>query len=354
MIRVRDGKKGKRYQVRVHTGGGKYKVLGTFKTRQEARRAEAKWEVERKTPDKILCRDFAERFLQHYRETRKVSSYDHAKSAIDFWLREFGNRSLHTLTRDECRTWAASANPDSGKLNRWAARPVITMLNEALEEGLIDRNPMKGTAPQTRGRKNKKPLTVAEVDELSSIAKDLWGDFMWAFVRFAAYSGMRSGEIFALRWDAVNLPANRVQVRARLYRGDIDLPKTNTVSEIGLLPEAREAVLTMDRNSDWVFTGKRGTQLTRPQLVYYWNPIRAAFGRNVTPHELRHFLGHHLYVTLGYPARDVAGQLTHTTPALVETLYGHGDHGAVGRIMDSYEERSNVVPIQGHRRANTA
>src|SRR5690242_16750612 len=99
MIRVRDGKHGKRYQVRVNKGGGKYEVLRTHDTRKEARKAEAKWEAGRKPTDKVLCRHFAKRFPQHYGQTRKVSSYDHYKTSTDLWLKEFGNRSLHTPTR---------------------------------------------------------------------------------------------------------------------------------------------------------------------------------------------------------------------------------------------------------------
>lgn len=346
-IRVTQTKtKGKRYAARVHLGGGRYRVLAQRTTRREAKEDEAKWQLSRTKPERVKAYDFANRWLAAYKEQRKISSSAIAEAAIKHWLKEFGRRSLGSITRDEARDWAAGINPKTGKPNRWAVPPVITMLNEALEEGLIERNPFRGLAHRSKGRAHKTPLTVAEVERLAAIAAEQWGKTMKAFVLFAAYSGMREGEIFALRWDAIDLNRGRIKIKQRFYGSDLDIPKGGRPREITLLPEARAALEGLERRSEWVFTGIRGNHLTQSSLAYYWNPIVAAFGRRVTPHELRHFLGHHMYVTLGYPSRVVARQLTHSSPRLVEDLYGHGDVGALEEIERTYEERSNVVPLR--------
>ena len=83
--------------------------------------------------------------------------------------------------------------------------------------------------------------------------------------------------------------------------------------------------------------------MTASTLAYYWQGISAVFGP-VDPHELRHFAGHHLYVTLGLPARVVAVQLGHASPRLVEELYGHGDVGALKEIDRAIGV--NVVPLR--------
>ena len=69
-----------------------------------------------------------------------------------------------------------------------------------------------------------------------------------------------------------------------------------------LLPEARDAVLSVPRDGERIFRAKRGGDLTASTLAYYWQAISAVFGP-VDPHELRHFAGHYLYVTKGLPAR---------------------------------------------------
>jgi hypothetical protein len=65
----------------------------------------------------------------------------------------------------------------------------------------------------------------------------------------------------------------------------------------------------------------------------------------VTPHELNHFAGHYLYVTLGLPDRLVAEQLGHRDGAkLVRELYGYGDAGALEEIERAFA--SNVIPLR--------
>ena len=65
----------------------------------------------------------------------------------------------------------------------------------------------------------------------------------------------------------------------------------------------------------------------------------------MTPHQLKHFAGHYLYVTLGLPDRVVAEQLGHRDGGkLVRELYGHADVGAVEEIDRAFE--SKVVPLR--------
>ena len=63
---------------------------------------------------------------------------------------------------------------------------------------------------------------------------------------------------------------------------------------------------------------------SQEQPLYYWNPVRAAFGRpGMDFYELRHFCATHL-LELGVSHADVAVQLGHTDGgALVMSTYGH-------------------------------
>jgi len=153
---------------------------------------------------------------------------------------------------------------------------------------------------------------------------------------------MRVGEVFGLEWGDVDFDRMRIMVRRRIYRGEVDLPKSGRVREIRLFPEARDALLAVPRRGDRVFRAKRGGDLTASTIAYYWQAITAVFGP-VDPHELRHFNGHHLYVTMGLPSRVVAAQLGNN-PRMVEDLYGHGDVGALEEIDRAIGD--NVVPLR--------
>lgn len=335
MILRRRTSKGKlRYAVRVDRAG-KQVWVGTFATLAEARRQEAKARTEQRVETRWTCDRYAEFWLEGYREQRKRSSYDTAASALAGFIDDFRGIPIARLDKIAAEKWA--------RKNRWRVPAVVTMMNAAVEAELLARNPFSGLSSKGPGRKHVAPLAVADVERLAAAAFRLHGQTMRSFVLFTAYTGMRVGEVFPLEWPDVDLQANRIFVKRRLYRGELDLPKSNRVHKCVLTPAARDALLPLDRSTDVVFPGKRGARMSQSSLSYYWQGVTAQFGRKVTPHELRHFAGHYLYVTLGLQARVVASQLGHSGPKLVEQLYGHGDVGALEEIDRAFD---NVVPLR--------
>src|SRR5215212_10537685 len=79
------------------------------------------------------------------------------------------------------------------------------------------------------GRADQAPPTDEELSRLldgCSVHGD-YGYRLRAMLTFCAFSGVRPGEAMALGWADVNLPPLRVHVSKRLYRGTLDLPKSN-------------------------------------------------------------------------------------------------------------------------------
>lgn len=307
-------------------------MLGTFDTESEAKVVEAKWTLKPGGRSNQRGGQFADFYLEGYAGRVKASTLQAATTAINRWREQFETRRMSTIDATEAEQWARE--------NGWAVPPVVTMLNDAERKGIIDRNPFKGLSKKGPGRRYLDPLTVDQVEELATIAEQHHG--LGAFVRFTAYSGMRVGEVFSLEWGDVDFDRMRIMVRRRVYRGEVDLPKSGRVREIRLFPEARDALLTVPREGDRIFRAKRGGNFTASTLAYYWQAISAVFGP-VDPNELRHFAGHHLYVTMGLPSRVVGAQLG-DTPRQIEELYGHGDVGALEEIDRAIGD--NVVPLR--------
>jgi hypothetical protein len=61
-------------------------------------------------------------------------------------------------------------------------------------------------------------------------------------------------------------------------------------------------------------------------------------------HSLRHFTGHHFYVTLGFSDELTAYQLGHEDAKLIRDLYGHGKADALERLKRG--ARAEVRPIR--------
>ena len=108
-----------------------------------------------------------------------------------------------------------------------------------------------------------------------------------------------------------------------------------------LPPPAREPLADVPARLDvpWLFVTPRAHRFAKSSLYYYWNPVRAAFGRpGMDYYELRHFCATHL-LELGVAHADVAVQLGHSDGgALVMSTYGHPSHeSARERLKRAYD-----------------
>ena len=92
-------------------------------------------------------------------------------------------------------------------------------------------------------------------------------------VLVAALTGLRRGELFALRWGAVDLEKGVLEVRESVYAGQFSTPKTR--SSVRRIPLSSPLVaLLRDRKArtvspgpgDLVFISRKGTPL-RPDNV---------------------------------------------------------------------------------------
>ena len=72
------------------------------------------------------------------------------------------------------------------------------------------------------------------------------------------------------------LPALRVTISKRLYRGRFDLPKSNKVRVIAITPPARDALLSLPEREGPVFLSKAGGRLCAPLLSSYLREVQAA------------------------------------------------------------------------------
>jgi integrase len=340
MIRPHTGKDGtKTYGVRIHRGGGRYEWLGTFHTQREARRAEADALLRRRRQPTVTADELVGRFLAEYERTRKASTVDHARDATRVLLREFSGTLVDRIDRHDAERFARE--------HEWVLPVTVTLFNYAKRHGIIENSPFAGLSRKGAGRRDLEPLTLDELERLAAAAAvhGWYGPTLRALILFGGYSGLRPGELYALEWRDLDFEQSRVQVRRALYRGRLGLPKSGKPRLVALLPKARDALLGLPRRADVVFPAKRGGRLSQTAVSsHYWPPITAKFGRHVAPHELRHFCAHHLYVRLDLPSRVVATQLGHSTPRLVEELYGHFKVGALAEIDRAIGH--NVVQLQ--------
>lgn len=189
-----------------------------------------------------------------------------------------------------------------------------------------------------------RPDQVLDPNEISALLVAAAPGLYRALLMTACLTGMRSGELFALRWDAVELNApngrGKIYVRRSLSWARADPseairprfypPKTAAgVRTIPLPPQLVGALMTWKiqcpaSDYDLVFPTANGAPIRRSNALRYglWPALRRAGLRRVTMHSLRHSFASIMIMTRK-PITQVQYLLGHSNPAVTLRVYSH-------------------------------
>jgi integrase/recombinase XerC len=200
------------------------------KTLAEAERLRAQiLEGKESDPTGPTFEDLTEKYLAKLRVTAKAASVVTAESVIRRLKRHFGARDPRSLTAEDIRIYQAAriATVSRAAVNK-EARYLRSILRLAVEEGLLEKVPFKFTMLRTP-RKSPTILTPEETRRLLEVVGSLG-----PLLLVAAYTGLRNGELCALRWRDVDLVDGVLHVAAR----DGWSPKSHRDRHVPLHPAA--------------------------------------------------------------------------------------------------------------------
>jgi len=220
------------------------------------------------------------------------------------------------------------------------ARAVLRRaLNHALRDSLVARNVATLTEPPKAEQHMVEPLSASQARRLIEASAD---DRLGPLFARAMLTGLRQGELLALRWQDVDLDGGILAVRHTLTRRDgkpvLTAPKTNKSRRTLALPAAAIAVLKDQRKRqlesrlfagsrwhDWelVFGSSVGTPLNPANVSHRLTAILDAAG---LPHQRFHDLRHccaSLLLAQGIPAKTIMEQLGHSQISLTLNTYAH-------------------------------
>jgi integrase len=179
---------------------------------------------------------------------------------------------------------------------------------------------------------------------LIGVARELTTPSFAAYLEFACLTAMRPSELDALKWAQIDFLRGEVDVAVQwsAKSRSFTAPKYGPY-RIALVQQAREVVVRLPRDSEFVFTTIRGTHFTPSSRTHHWNRVRAAAGLGGTTLYLatRHYFGWYAVNVLELAPHVVAEQLGHRDGGkLITTLYGHPDQKlARGKIRAAFETR---------------
>ena len=199
------------------------------------------------------------------------------------------------------------------------------ILGTAVEWGYIEANPVRMTRlPRRRRTNNKTVLTPLQLKMLLAQLPEP----SRTLVFLLSLTGLRIGELLALRWRNVDLMAGLLRVEETVYEGHFDEPKSrHSVRLIPLGQRAVRVLARLNKASDpdsLVFVSRNGTTLDRRTLLSrQLKPAAKAAGLgNVNWHLLRHSNAT-LHDSLGTPIGTVQALLGHSSSEITRQIYLH-------------------------------
>jgi len=231
-------------------------------------------------------------------------------------------------------------NPDlSGRTVNIAMRTLGAILKHAQQHGLRSDNPVQFVAKLPERRREVDPLRPAEVEKLLATAQEI-NPTLHALVAVALYTGMRFGELTALRWQ--DLEGEVLQVRGtnshpehrQRFRdtGQFADPKTERSRRRVVLSSTALRILREHRlrtgnppDEGLIFTNRRGQPIDSPNFRNRWwlRLIREADIReDFTFHSLRHCYASTM-LAAGAPVEFVQRQLGHKSYQTTLSTYRH-------------------------------
>ena len=216
-------------------------------------------------------------------------------------------------------------------------------LKQALRWSFVTRNVAEAVDPPKVHKKEVTPLSPEQTRVFLKAASEA-GDRLEALYVLAIHTGMRQGELLALKWEDVDLDAGVLRVKGTKTarsRRTVKLSETalkalgsHLTRQLGEI----DRVGSMWRENGLVFATAIGTPLNRHNLTQRsFKPLldRAGLPR-IRFHDLRHTCAT-ILLSQGVHAKFVQELLGHATIAITLDTYSHvlpGMGGATAEAMD--------------------
>ena len=218
------------------------------------------------------------------------------------------------------------------------------VMGTAVNWDYVLNNPVRGVKmPERTLKRPHRFLTAEEVRRLVTASKEP----ARTVILLAVMTGLRIGEILALRWGRVDLLRGTVLVAETCYKGKFGSPKTQASRrQVPLAPSVvRELKAHYSRSADHspgtlVFATGQGAPLSADNLRK--KSLRTACRRAALPridwHTLRHTHGTLLH-SQGTPLKVAQAQLGHSHMTTTLEVYTHASGSAQRDAVNLLEEQ---------------
>ena len=273
-----------------------------------------------------------------------------------------GQIPLNKLTQADCQKFLNEMKANGRKIHRDTKGPgmsersvrscyhVIRMsLERAIKDGLIKKDPILGCKLPPPEQKEMKILSGEEIQRFLIQAKE---EGMYELFLLELTTGLRRGEILALRWEDLNEKTGELQINKQVYpvggKLIISEPKTKAAFRTIILPPAMVELLLAYRKgifSDLMFPSRikpeqpidPGYVRKRLQII-----LERAGCKRIRFHDLRHTFAT-ISLEHGMDIKTLSAIIGHISSRTTLNIYTH--------ITDEMQENAAVSIDQGIAKA---
>jgi integrase len=353
-----------RYEVRLRGRDGRERSR-TFRTRKEAERYERAqhqaldsglWVDPRS--GKVTLGAWATEWQRTVVHLRPATCRIYDANLRNHVLPDLGEVELGKLTPSMLRAWLSGLMTKVGRHGKplakgsvaQAYRTLNRVLVAAVDNELLGRNPLSGIKPP---RPDNDPMRFLSHEEVGALAAAMDPRYR-ALVLVAAYTGLRAGELMALRRSRIDLLHRTItvveQVQSMAGRHIVSAPKTAAGRRSVAVP--RLVVNALEEHlASYAESGVDGLLFPAPEGGFLrlenfrrrvWRPATLAAG--VAPlrlHDLRHTCAS-LAIAAGADVKVLQRMLGHASAALTLDRYGHLMPGQAHSVADRLDDMARA------------
>ncbi|MGY2173016.1 tyrosine-type recombinase/integrase [Pseudomonas gingeri] len=309
-------------------------------------------------------------YAQTWLDSREIvdGTRDNYRGILNrYWMPALSGTAMVDITPMLLRKIIGATEWTGKTVKRSAIVVIKALFSSAVRDEVVARNPADSIQLPGRNKKVIDPFTAEEADK---IIEWMYENFTGCAVRiyaayfeFAFYSGMRTGELMALRWDEIDTAARTAHVCRIVVGGEVE-ERTKTKyartvmlnsRALGALEKAEKIASDRDddprrvrKSSPFVFQPSGSSEHIKRVATpssHFAKALKALKIRGRNPYNCRHTYATMCLMASMNPA-FIAGQLGHSVQVLLSTyarwLSSTTDWTEIGKL----EERIGTNLVQ--------
>ncbi|PEO03335.1 site-specific integrase [Bacillus cereus] len=319
-------------RVRQFDGTQKQVKRRGFKTKKEAREAEAKMLVEKETNSNLTFAQVADSYFDWYCQRRKESSIVTIRNVIyNHLVPEFGKIKIdHILPKHIMNYQNKVIDTYSAKHLKKIHAVLSAIFNFSIKFHGLTNNPARITG--NFEKESNKRMNFWEFDEFKQFISIVDELLYKAFFSTLYYSGARKGELLALTWEDINSSDKTIDINKTEFERKTTKPKTKASNRVIMLPTCciqlleelkKEYSKKFPVKNNYVVFGNFYNSIAISTLRRnYQKYLKLAGVQPILLHEFRHSHASYL-INKGVSPLVVAQRLGHSNVSTTLNTYSH-------------------------------